>query len=124
MLRRVLLVSVFFGLFAGVALAQEPEPVPVPFDYNELIAYFINTFGVFTLVRIITKFGPNLDGTVRMILALAGGPLLMNVLTPYLVGALGYPIDLSTVAAALAGLASSFTAMAGYDFAKLSGGGK
>ena len=122
-MQRLLLTLAVLG-FPVLAFAQDGGGASASVDWNEIIAYAINTAGVFTSVRLITHYAKGLSDLTKQILALAGGPVLMTFLQPMISAALGYPIDLSLVAGALAGLASSLTAMASYDFAKISGGGK
>jgi len=123
-MKRLCLMFAVTFLLAGTALAQDAPATLEPMDWNELIAYAINTVVVFAAVRLITRYAPAMSATVKQIVALAGGPLLMMFIQPMLSAALGHPIDLSSIASVLAGLASSLSAMAMYDTAKLAGGSK
>ena len=123
-MKRLCLMFAVTFLLAGTALAQDAPATLEPMDWNELIAYAINTVVVFAAVRLITRYAPAMLPITKQILALAGGPVLMSFAQPFLSAALGYPIDFSAVASVLTGLASSLSAMAMYDTAKLAGGGK
>lgn len=120
----VLLLSMVAAVFlTPLALAQGGEPgPPVDIDWSGILAYAINTAGTFTAVQLIKGYAPAMPRSVKQILALAGGPVLMMFVQPWISQALGVPIDLSAIAAALGGLASSLTAMAAFDFAKTAGG--
>ena len=110
-----LMLAAAMVLFASAAFAQDvPPDVPVV-NVNETIAYAINTVLVFTLLQVIKNAGPKLPAIAKQVLALAGGPVLMMFLGPAVSAALGYPVDFSLVAAALAGLASGATAIAAFD---------
>jgi hypothetical protein len=121
-MKRIGLMFAAILLFAGAVFAQDSPPQLEPMDWNELIAYAINTVVVFASVRLITRYAPAMSAIVKQIVALAGGPLLMMFVQPMLSSALGHPIDLSAIASVLAGLASSLSAMAMYDTAKIAGG--
>ena len=111
-----LMLAAAMVLLASGAFAQDVPPADVPVvNVNETIAYAINTVLVFTLLQVVKNAGPKLPAIAKQVLALAGGPLLMMVLGPAVSTALGYPVDFSTLAAALAGLASGATAIAAFD---------
>lgn len=114
-MKQRLMLAAAMVLFASAAFAQEPVPEVPVVNVNETIAYAINTVLVFTLLQVVKNAGPKLPAIAKQVLALAGGPLLMMVLGPSVSSALGYPVDFSTLAAALTGLASGATAIAAFD---------
>lgn len=112
-------------LMQGIAFAQDGVGATSNgVNWNEALAILVNSVLVFVGVQLVKSYGPDLSGTVKQVLALAGGPVLMMFAQPALSDLLGFPIDFSLLAAALAGLVSSAVAMGAYDRAVIAGGNK
>ncbi len=112
----VFLIALSGFVLAGVQ-GEEAALIISQFDWRYVGALLINSVLVVLLVQFLKPRLPGLPDSVKQIIALVAGPLLIMGQTA-LSALLGYPIDFGLLVELFAGLSVGFAAMGMFDIGK------
>lgn len=119
--KQVLFFLVLMIAMSGFVLAatadEEAALIITQLDWRYVVALLINSVLVVLAVQFLKPRLPGLPDSVKQIIALIAGPLLIMGQTA-LSGLLGYPIDFGLLIELFAGLSVGLAAMGMFDIGK------